>query len=231
MDNGSQTAVGTPDELRLLNLPLTNWGSCAPESTGVKGCPDYHRCIFAQQANGGFRDKGPRNVGVLKVNNERGAAREDAVECFTYMRYMHDHTRAENSVLSFAVIAQEGETIDEDVETPADPNNTKTGNMKMKLTTRKLVIPPFPRPGMPGSKVAPQSVRAQATLKRHAERLAKQRQEEATTRSLAQSTPPPMPPNPEDEVYAAASPTEMVPGLPPAPIIPRRRGRPPKPRG
>lgn len=229
MDNaGSQTPVGTPAELQVLNASLTNWASCAPPSEFVKGCPDYGRCIFAQGAEGGFRDRGPHNVGVLKVNNERGTAREDAVECFTYMRYMHDHNRTENSVLSFAVIAQEGEQIDEDIETPADPNNTKSGNMKMKLETRKIVIPPFPRPGMPGSKIAPQGVRAQATLQRHAERLAKQRREDAMTRSLAQ---PAFPSNPPEEAFAAESPTEMVAsGLPHIPVIPRKRGRPPKPR-
>ena len=227
MAASSETPVGTPDELRLLNKLLTEWGSCShPQSGNGKGCAQYPRCIFAQEENGGFRDRGPQNLGVLKVNNETGAAREDVVECFTYMRYMHDHNRAENAALSYVVIAHQGEEIQTDVTSPVDPNNTRSGNMKMKTETVKVTVPPFPRPGMPGSKVEPQAVRAQAALKRHAERVQQARQEARIKRALAPASMPAVGPEP----FAATSPTDMVVS-PPAPEIPRKpRGRPPKTR-
>jgi hypothetical protein len=190
----------------------------------------YETCIFRHPDMGGFRDLGPRNIGVLKINNETKAALEDVTQCFTYMHYMHDHNRSENAAMSFAVIAHEGDTIQEDRTTPVDPNNTRSGNMKMKVETLPVVIAKFPRPGMPGSKVEPQSVRAQATMLRHAERMAAMRQNNAMLRNLgtiaeasAQTA--------TVEPFAAASPTQMVGSdTLTAPSIPRRRGRPPKPR-
>ena len=225
----SETPVGTPDELRVLNKVLADWGTCAPPQAGFgKGCSEYHACIFARPENGGFRDRGPHNVGVLKSNSETGVAREDVIECHTYMRSMHQYNRAENSVLRFAVIAQEGETIEVDETVPIDANSNKSGNVKMKLEPRKVVIPAFPRPGMPGSKIEPGSVRAQSALRRHAERIVQMRQDDELARSIARPALPEVAP---ESLFAAASPTDQVAGaLPPPPIIPRKRGRPPKPR-
>jgi len=221
----------------LLNKSLAEWGSCGhphPSFGNGRGCASYANCIFAQEENGGFRDRGPHNIGVLKVNNETGAAREDVAECFTYMRYMHDHNRVENAAMTYAVIAQEGEEIESDETTPVDPNSNKSGNIKMKVETRKITVAAFPRPGMPGSKIEPQAVRAQAALVRHATRLQQARQERALTRGLGSLAEAPavieVPAVAEVEIpFAAASPTQMVGAyLPTAPIIPRRRGRPPK---
>ena len=85
--------VGTPEELKSRGLDRRMIGSCAPPGPGVQGCQSYARCIFRLTRFGGFRDRGPRNIGYFLQTHE-SMKKEDECSCFQFMQRLYDRMRA-----------------------------------------------------------------------------------------------------------------------------------------
>ena len=153
----SSRPVGTPEAIHDYGESPLTWGSCYqtnaihPKFGGpISGCPYHSDCVFK-------RDR-PRNCGVY-VEIDSGANQQFVSSCFGYMGGLHQ--RAMNQEASgevIAIIADEGEMIEETVRLSVDPVNcNKNGNMAMKEVVRQVVVPPFPQPGEEGSALSPKS--------------------------------------------------------------------------
>jgi len=114
------------------------------------GCPHYNECIF------GFRNKGPKNIGVF-IKLASGVKAEKPMACFAFMsglysRYKHQEAGGE----IIQPVADEGEKITVVRQVPEQPGGGPTGkNMRIKTDIEEYTIQPFPRPGEEGSKVSP----------------------------------------------------------------------------
>lgn len=162
------TPVGTLNELEALStrdsyLPAV-FHSCAPQSNKVKGCHYYNVCRFAQERYGGFRDHGPRNVGVVRTAmKESGEVviRQDVAACFVVMKELELNKYANESKRATKVIRQEGEFIVETVHEPKQPNKSTNyigADMTMVTKNVKREVNRFPRPGEAASFIGPTSV-------------------------------------------------------------------------
>lgn len=108
---------GTLAEVIKEGLNPKMVASCHPETRDVKGCRNYHNCIFALTANGGFRDSGPRKIGYYHKTHE-GVEVENHSTCAWFMQHMFD--RMEDGIRDrrrglqgeiIEIIAQEGEMV------------------------------------------------------------------------------------------------------------------------
>jgi hypothetical protein len=167
--------VGTPEEIKATGQSTSEWGSCAPnpgitQNHAVMGCPHYANCIF------GFRNTGPKNVGVF-IKLVTGVMAEKKMSCAAFMsglytRYKHQERAGE----IVQVVAEEGGEIDIVERVPEQPNGGPTGkNMRITANPKTIVIEKFPRPGEEGSKIGPalgiqQKMEARMKSKLRAER-------------------------------------------------------------
>jgi hypothetical protein len=121
---------------------------------GIRGCHFYPTCKFGQEELGGFLDRGPRNVGVLRIvtHAETGevVARQDWRACYVVMKELERNREQEETGCVTEVIAQ------------------------VTLVTREEVIkvPRYPRPGEPGSAISPQSISTKKAIEDAARRRA-----------------------------------------------------------
>jgi len=142
--------AGTPEELRREGIGLAFVGSCAPPSRGVRGCAHYEKCIFRLTKNGGFRDKGPRNIGFFHQTHE-GHRRQEYVACFTFMQVFYERMRSgirdrEDGLAGeiIRVIGQEGDSIRQKLN--VNLNEGTALPHKWARKTDPITIPPFSRP-------------------------------------------------------------------------------------
>src|SRR5678815_4617991 len=85
---------GTVEELRAVGLDPAQVGSCAPRGAGgVRGCRMEQECIFAQARYGGFKGKGPKNVGYYKREID-GPQKQDWMPCHSFVQSLARRMRA-----------------------------------------------------------------------------------------------------------------------------------------
>lgn len=142
----SNDPIGTPEELQEAGISPLAAGSCSKHTAENIGCSYWSSCAFAQQANGGFRGQGPRNIGYyLKI--QEGNKKEDWMACFQYMHALHPREQAQDRTGEvIAIVAQEGDLVTRAFMTPEEPIiNNKNGNMRMKNVVETIKVPVFPR--------------------------------------------------------------------------------------
>ncbi len=204
--------VGTPDSIAEYGESPLVWGSCAlPRSTHPKhggpiaGCAHYESCIFKKDR--------PRNFG-LYVELQSGANQQLVSSCFGYMGGYHDRAnQQEASGEVIAIIADEGEFIEQTVRLSADPINcNKNGNMALVEKVVQVQVPKFPQPGEEGSPLSPKIHDTRSYAKRMIE-LRRQRHvdkkfglsPESTVEDIAEQL----------ETEPTAEPAKRGPGRPP----------------
>ena len=158
--------VGTPDAIVAYGESPLKWGSCAeqrsihPKHGGpLVGCAFWDKCVFKKDR--------PRNAGVY-IEIPEGANQQNITSCFGYMSNLH--ARAEQQEASgevIAIIADEGEYIEQTVRLSADPVAcNKNGNMQLKEEVRQVKVMPFPQPGEEGSALSPKAQDTKAFARR-----------------------------------------------------------------
>jgi hypothetical protein len=158
--------VGTPDSIHAYGESPLKWGSCAevnsihPKFGGpIAGCPFHADCVFKKDR--------PRNCGVY-VEIDSGANQQFISSCFGYMSGLHSRAMQQDKTGEvIAIIADEGEMIEETIRLSADPVNcNKNGNMALKEVVRQVVVPAFPQPGEEGSALSPKMKDTRSFAKR-----------------------------------------------------------------
>jgi len=158
--------VGTPEAIVEFGENPFKWGSCyAPKSNHPKfggpiaGCPYHDICVFKKDR--------PRNVGVY-IEIPEGANQQLIQSCFGYMGAYHGRaTQQEQSGEVIAIIADEGEFIEQTVRVSEDPIAcNKNGNMRMKQEVRQVLVPKFPLPGEEGSAISPKAMDTKSYARR-----------------------------------------------------------------
>ena len=151
------TPVGTPEAIAAYGESPFKWGSCAEQRSihptlggPLAGCPFWNECVFKKDR--------PRNVGVY-IEIAEGANQQRVSSCFGYMANLHAREKQqESSGEVIAIIADEGQMIEEVVRLSADPVNcNKNGNMALREEIRQVVVPKFPQPGEEGSALSPKA--------------------------------------------------------------------------
>lgn len=159
-----QWPVGTLRELREANLDLKANAACSPGGKGspVRGCPVWEDCRFHLKRQGGFKGRGPHNVGYFeKIDN---AVKEDWCPCYLWTRNLQPLADQNIPGHVYAIVAQEGEDITF-VRTYAvdglDSNRTKN-----YATAREKVVMPVPKFPRPAERFADEVIARQLEAQR-----------------------------------------------------------------
>jgi hypothetical protein len=150
--------IGTLEEVRANGMSPDLVACCHPAVKGsIRGCPFYASCQFHRKAMGGFKDRGPKNIGYyLRTSNSDGARqKEDVAPCFRFVATLQPRMLAgmdrKNRGLDheiIQVVAQEGEKIVvREWSTVAADGGHKSKDYRMKGEIVEMTIPKFLRPG------------------------------------------------------------------------------------
>ena len=178
------TPVGSPDAIDAAGQSPFEWGSCYrqnathPQLGGpIKGCAFHPVCPFPKDR--------PRNYGVY-IETSDGAHTTNIVPCFGYMgAYEQRAKEQEASGEVVAIIAEEGDMVEQVVRLSADPINcNKNGNMQLVETVRQVKVPVFPAPGTEGSAIPPKD----RDVREHARRMIALRRQSAIDKRLGVDT-------------------------------------------
>lgn len=147
--------IGTLDEILKLGLDPDETACCAPhDEKGQRGCPVWDSCRFNKRDRGGFKGQGPRNIGYhIQLHPSNGGfQKEDCCSCFAFVQSIQPKMEAgwaaENQDKphdEYAIIAQEGEPIVVQEWRSEVPGSFT--NIRMKVETKEIKVPAFPRPG------------------------------------------------------------------------------------
>lgn len=143
---------GTLDELRKEGADPARIACCAPRAPGVRGCAVENECPFHLQKYGGFKYKGPKNVGYYLRTHE-GQQKQDFTSCHAFVRTLLSRMRSGIAAAQegkpheiIRIIGQEGDTIRQRYAEPVNPND-HTINARWRMVTKTVTIPAHPRPG------------------------------------------------------------------------------------
>lgn len=146
--------MGSKQDLIEHGLSLVEHGHCGPKAVDangrtIRGCPfrdklDYNgqpACRFADPRYGGFMDTRPHMIGYyLRLwSGDGAAAKMDTCACFEWHASgLDDRFRAQAETKEkLMIVAQEGDFIQIRESIPVDPNNNKTGDVRMKTVIHK----------------------------------------------------------------------------------------------
>lgn len=147
--------IGTLEEIKKLGIDPEESACCAPhDEKGQRGCPVWDSCRFDKRDRGGFKGVGPKNVGYhihLHPSNG-GFQKEDFCSCFAFVQSIQPKMEAgwaaENQDKphdEYAIIAQEGEPIVVQEWSSKVPGSFT--DIRLKVETKEIKVPAFPRPG------------------------------------------------------------------------------------
>jgi hypothetical protein len=125
---------------------------------GVRGCNVYDRCIFHMRRFGGFKGKGPRNIGYdiwtgERLPDGRIAQKQDISSCNQFVmtmgaRMAHGQRQREEgnqNAEAIHVVAQEGETIETRVQVRLNEGRTNEVE-KFDYRVEKRIVPMYQHP-------------------------------------------------------------------------------------
>lgn len=149
--------VGTLEEIQAEGLNPDLIASCHSRVEGVtRGCPVWSTCQFHLKERGGFKGKGPKNVGYyLRTTRDEGArTKEDFIPCYGFVLALQSRMNfgraqkeegKEHEVIR--IVAQEGEKIAvrHYVSVAADGGN-RTGDIRIREIPEIIEVPKFLRP-------------------------------------------------------------------------------------
>lgn len=135
----SDRPQGTLEELRMLKMDPTQWGSCAPHGTGQKGCPIYPDCPIPKFRDGfkvGKVEKhGPAliGVGVILSRADGSAGGGQIMPCWDWF-YRRLKARRENAKKSGEVVrilGVEGDDVTVSEMTTTKAHKTRAEGMAL----------------------------------------------------------------------------------------------------
>lgn len=142
-----QWPIGTVREVREAGMDLKANAACCPGGKGaaVRGCPMWEDCRFHLKRNGGFKGRGPHNIGYFQKID--GVSKEDYEPCYLWVR--NHQPLADQNIKGhvYAIVAQEGQEISFVRVYAVDGlNSNVTKNYAFKKEPVVMPVPKFPRP-------------------------------------------------------------------------------------
>ena len=181
MARTDQWPAGTLEEIVEAGMDPARVSACTPHARdgSIRGCPCYATCIFHRKQFGGFRDRGPRNVGYyLKLSRgDGGAQKEDYMPCYRFVSTMQqrmfvalDRRNRGEDHETISIIAQEGQKIVvREYRTLAADGGNRSKDYRMTAEIKEIEVPRLVRPSENPLQTYEDQLRARAAARRDVE--------------------------------------------------------------